>query len=176
MRSKRTFPRLPVQPVRGRVLVTNAAVTATEQLLPTYRGPDGDHEGIVFWCGREMGDATVITTAIAPDAKHSVGRVMCDQDAIEQVSDAAHALGLGVLAQVHSHPGPWTEHSEGDDYMVLMPFEGMLSLVVPHYARHGLLPLHSLGVHQFQDGRWVLLEAASVRAQITLAPCYLDLR
>jgi proteasome lid subunit RPN8/RPN11 len=169
-------PRLPSCLLRGRVLITHAALRGCEDLLPTYRGIDGDHEGIAFLCGRELGDVQLLTTAIAPRCDHGRRRVMCDESQIEDVVAVAHAHRLGVLAQVHSHPGPFTEHSEGDDEMVLMPFEGMLSIVVPHYARHRLQPVESLGVHQYQDGRWVTAEPASVAAAVTIIPGNVDLR
>jgi proteasome lid subunit RPN8/RPN11 len=169
-------PRLPVRPLRGRVLVTEAALRGCEDLLPTYRGPDGDHEGIAFLCGRELGGTQLLTTAIAPRCDHGRRHVMCDERQVEDVVALAHAHQLGVLAQVHSHPGPFTEHSEGDDEMVLMPFEGMISIVTPHYGRYGLRPLESLGVHQYQDGVWVMVEPVSVASAITVIPGSVDLR
>jgi proteasome lid subunit RPN8/RPN11 len=169
-------PRLPARPLRGRVLLTDAAVRGCEDLLPTYRGTDGDHEGIVFLCGRELGDIQLLTTAIAPRCDHGPRHVACDERQIEEVVAVAHAHRLGVLAQVHSHPGPFTEHSEGDDEMVLMPFERMVSIVVPHYAHHRLPPLENLGVHQYQDGRWVTVEPATVAAGIIVIPGDVDLR
>jgi len=62
---------------------------------------------------------------------------------------------LGVVAQVHSHPGDDTRHSQGDDELVLMPFEGMFSLVVGRYGAGGITLEAGVGLHQFQDGRWV---------------------
>jgi proteasome lid subunit RPN8/RPN11 len=169
-------PRLPVRPLCGSFLIAEAALRATERLLATYRGPDGDHEGLVFLCGRELGSTTLLTTAIAPDCEHEIGRVMCSLAEVQRVTERSHEAGLGVLAQVHSHPGAFSEHSRGDDHMVLMPFEGMLSVVVPHYARYGMRPLQNMGVHQHRDGRWVRVEPASVRTGIMLLPAALDLR
>jgi proteasome lid subunit RPN8/RPN11 len=63
--------------------------------------------------------------------------------------------GLAIIAQVHSHPGRDTRHSDGDDKLVLMPFEGMFSLVVADYGAGGLEPANGAGLHQYQDGRWV---------------------
>jgi hypothetical protein len=77
---------------------------------------------------------------------------------------------------VHSHPTGATGHSLGDDDMVFMPFERMLSIVVPEYARFGLLPLNSLGVHQYQEGRWVLCSRESVHANFVAVPTLQDLR
>jgi proteasome lid subunit RPN8/RPN11 len=162
--------------LRNRFLLTEAALAETERLLTTYRGADGDHEGLVFLCGREIASTTLLCMAVAPEAAHGRGRVVADQQAVGGVVIAARALGLGVLAQVHSHPGRVTYHSRGDDHMVLMPFEGMLSVVVPHYGHFGMRPLHGLGVHQFQDGRWRLTTESSIADNVTIIPGSVDLR
>jgi hypothetical protein len=57
-----------------------------------------------------------------------------------------------------------------------MPFEGTLSLIAPWYGRVGLHPLHGLGVHQYQDGHWVLIRPDSVRDHMRLLPSSIDLR
>jgi hypothetical protein len=56
---------------------------------------------------------------------------------------------------VHSHPGNDTRHSDGDDQLILMPYQGMFSLVVGDYGHGGHLQAESFGLHQFQEGRWV---------------------
>jgi proteasome lid subunit RPN8/RPN11 len=167
---------IPKGPIRGRFAVTDAAIVAAERLLPTFRGPDGDHEGIVFLLGFERPHETVFTGVVAPEAEHGRGRVFVSREGVLAASRAARAAGLAVLGQIHSHPESWAYHSSGDDTMVLMPFDDMLSLVVPHYARFGLRPLDGLGVHQFQDGRWVLCEPVSVRAALRILPSQIDLR
>ena len=45
--------------------------------------------------------------------------------------------GLELIGQVHSHPGRFVGHSDGDDERALMPYDGFLSIVVPHYGRRG---------------------------------------
>jgi len=164
--------------LQGRFLICEDAVTAVERFLPTFRGPDGDHEGLIFLAGRELSDAgvTLLTTALAPDCEHGPGHVMADEIAIRGVARAARSLGLAVLAQVHSHPGANTHHSEGDDRMILMPFEGMLSIVVPRYAHFGARPLHTLGVHQYQGQAWRPCTPASVHAGLIVIPAAVDLR
>jgi proteasome lid subunit RPN8/RPN11 len=166
----------PLGEIRGRFIFLQEAVFAVERFLPTYRGVDGDHEGIAFLCGFEVGETTIYTTALAPPAEHSRGRVWCREEHITVATQTARELGLGLLAQVHSHPGDGTGHSYGDDEMIFMPFDGMLSIVVPNYARFGLHPLDSLGVHQFQDGQWVLCRPDGVRNAISIAPAGVDLR
>jgi proteasome lid subunit RPN8/RPN11 len=172
----RPLRKLPSGALCGRFFFSAAALAATERLLPTYRGPDGDHEGIVFLLGRELGDLTVFTSALAPVAEHSPGRVFCGTEAISAAQRAARERHLGLLAQVHSHPGALTEHSEGDDELILMPFEGMLSLVVPHFGRFGMRPLATMGVHQYQSGRWVAIDAASAAESLIEVPAEVDLR
>jgi proteasome lid subunit RPN8/RPN11 len=172
----RPLRKLPSGTLGGRFLFSGGAIAAAERLLPTYRGPDGDHEGIVFLLGRELDDLTVFTSALAPVAEHSLGRVVCGTESVSAAQGAARARHLGILAQVHSHPGALTEHSEGDDELVLMPFEGMLSLVVPHYGRFGMRPLANLGVHQYQSGRWVSIDAHSAAEGLIEVPVEVDLR
>lgn len=169
-------PRLPTAALRGRFAVTEPALRECEQLLPTYRGVDGDHEGIVFLCGYELGDLQILTTAVAPNCDHGRGHVRCSERQIEEVVARAHASGLGVLAQVHTHPSGYTEHSVGDDEMVLMPYDGMLSIVVPFYARYRMRPLENLGIHQFQDGRWLAAERSTIASSIAVVPASVDLR
>ncbi|HLX35645.1 MAG TPA: hypothetical protein VKR30_10450 [Candidatus Limnocylindrales bacterium] len=168
--------RLPVRPLEGRFALSDAALSAAESLLPTFRGPDGDHEGLIYFLGVERPRDTLLVAAAAPDADHGPRWVRASQAAILAMTQEAHRNGLAVLSQLHSHPGGWTEHSVGDDDKVLMPFEGMLSFVAPHYGRFGLRPIDGLGVHQWQDGRWVACGRESIRDGIRVIPSKLDLR
>ncbi|HMJ35620.1 MAG TPA: hypothetical protein VK501_17050 [Baekduia sp.] len=168
--------RLPVRDLRGNFLITDSALDAAARLLPSYRGADGDHEGLVFLLGRETETLTIFTTALAPDADHGWGHVICDEAAVGSAARSARAHGLGILGQVHTHGRDATEHSIGDDTLIVMPFEGMLSIIAPWYGRVGLRPLKALGVHQFQDERWVLIHPASVRDRFRVIPDGIDLR
>jgi proteasome lid subunit RPN8/RPN11 len=87
----------------------------------------------------------------------------------------ARQHGLGILCQVHSHPGKDTRHSDGDDGLVLLPFEGMLSVVVPDFGI-GFKAVSQCGVHQFQKGRWVLCDPDSVARGVLIVPVEVDLR
>lgn len=176
MRRERSSLRLPTRRLRGQFAITEAALTAAERILPTYRGPDGDHEGIGFLLGFEFPSLTLFTSVLAPEADHGPGHVSCSRDQVLAASRAARGTGEAILGQLHSHPGPWTFHSEGDDDMVLMPFDGMLSIVAPRYGHFGLRPLDSLGVHQFQAGQWIVCEQQSLADQFHVLPTEIDLR
>jgi hypothetical protein len=171
--------KLPRAALRGRFFILESVVESLERLLPTYRGPDGSHEGIAFLFGRVLrANETMFLSAVAPNADHRRGYVRCSEQQVAEATAAVRelGLGLGLLAQVHTHPGEFSMHSVGDDTMILMPFEGMLSIVVPYYAHFGLRPLDSLGVHQFQDARWVLADRNSIRKNLLVVPNSLDVR
>lgn len=174
--SKKRKPRLPVRELRGEFVITDGALNAAGRLLPTFRGPDGDHEGLIFLLGYELGPLTLFTTALVPDARHGWGHVICGDEAVGAAGRAARGHGLGVLAQLHTHGSDWTEHSIGDDTLIVMPFEGMLSLIAPWYGRVGLRPLYGLGIHQYQDGTWVGIRPESVRENVRVVPDAIDLR
>ena len=91
---------------------------------------------------------------------------MAPAEEIGRLGRRARALGLAVVAQVHSHPGSDTRHSDGDDKLVLMPHEGMLSLVVAHYGSGPLRPDQGAGFHQYQNGRWVQIQTSDADALI----------
>lgn len=147
---------LPTGPARGRLLVAECVLAPTRAALQASSGSDGRrHEGVVLWLGRVQDTATLVLAAITPPAVTSPGRVHLDEHTVGAVARTARAHGLGVVAQVHSHPGEDTRHSDGDDQLVLMPFEGMFSLVVASYGTGALDPDQGLGLHQHQDGRWV---------------------
>jgi hypothetical protein len=168
---------LPRGELRGQLLICEGAWRQAQRLLPTFRGPDGDHEGMVFLFGRLLdADTAIVTTALAPNADHGPGHVICTEQAVLAASRAGRAAGVVLVAQLHSHPRGRTEHSPGDDHLIVMPFDRMISIVAPHYGRTGLEPVHSLGVHQFQGGQWVLASPASVRARVRLLPDGMDLR
>lgn len=167
---------IPVAPLQGRFAILDCVVEALERLLPTYRGPDGSHEGIALLSGVELLHFTLFTAALFPEADHRVAYVRCSEAQFATASSVARHSGLGVLSQVHTHPAESAVHSLGDDDMVRPRFETMLSIVVPFYGRHGLRPLHNLGVHQLQNGVWVLAEPESVRQNLIIVPTSMDLR
>jgi hypothetical protein len=173
---RRIVPRLPQAPLRGEFLISASAISETERLLPSYRDFSSDHEGIVFLLGQQLDELTILTTALAPEAHTTPGSVSCSPAQMAGAIEAAREAGLALLAQAHSHPSDWIEHSLGDDSMIFMPYEGMLSLIAPWYGRVGMLPLQNIGVHQYQDRRWVRAEPRSVADAVTIIPDSLDLR
>lgn len=169
---------LPVADLRGSYTVTGRVIAITVRGLADVarRGRrDGGHEGLVFWAGLERADGADFTAAIVPETQHSYGRVIASREAVGAAAREARSLNLGLLAQVHSHPGTDTRHSDGDDQLVLMPFEGMLSLVAPNFGV-GVRSLHDFSVHQYQGRRWVLCRPESVRTNLSVVHLAMDPR
>jgi hypothetical protein len=173
----RTRP-LPTGPIIGEFIVAQHLVPATRDALVEFALgglEDGGHEGLVLWAGRELGAVTVYVTVIVPRAEHGPQGVHVTREGVGDAARAARERRLGILAQVHSHPGPDGRHSDGDDDLVMMPFSGMLSIVAPHYGRD-FRHITDCAVHQYQQGRWVWCDPESVARNIILAPVTLDTR
>jgi hypothetical protein len=173
----RTRP-LPVGELQGSFLLAQPIIGGTREALIAFALAgirDGGHEGMVFWAGREAAGSTLFLQTIVPNAAHSDQRVLASAQAVGDAARIARGNGLGILCQIHSHPGGDARHSEGDDELVLLPFEGMLSIVVPDF---GLLfnSLKDACVHQFQNAEWVLCSAESVASNVIIVPSLVDLR
>jgi hypothetical protein len=167
----RTKP-LPESNLRGRFLVTEEVVQSTGRALRSFHGRTRRHEGIVYWAGIETPGETIFLHALIPVADHTWGSVFVDKSEVGRMQRVSRALGLGLLCQVHSHPGLDARHSDGDDDLVLLPFEGMLSIVAPHYGDQ--FGLDTAFIHQFQDHQWTLCRSAA--DSIVVAKAVTDLR
>ena len=153
----RTKP-LPQAAANGHLIVTEAVATATVRILQASGDENGPHEGLAWWLGRNIDADTLVLAVHAPETDSGPTWVFVDEAATGIASRAARKLDLGVIAQVHSHPGDDTRHSDGDDDLIVLPYEGMFSLVVPRYGTGSIRPEHGAGLHQFQAGRWVQVD------------------
>ena len=151
---------LPLAPARGHLIVPESVSISTTTALRGFEGPDGSHEGIAFWAGRQVGDDQIVAAVVVPQAEHGRQFVRVSADQIGEVAYQARMRRLVVLAQVHSHPGLDTRHSDADDDLVLMAHEGMFSIVVGRYGEGGITPELGAGLHQFQNGRWTQVSDA----------------
>ena len=159
---------LPRGLLRDRYWMSDGLIAETRRALLTFyeagRG-DGGHEGICFWAGIEGPDVTRLEAVILPVARHEPLGVFVSAVDFANAAEEAHGMGMGILAQVHSHPDADTRHSDGDDELVVMPFENMLSIVAPFYGRT-VRSISNFSVHQFQDHRWVLCSGESVLSNL----------
>jgi proteasome lid subunit RPN8/RPN11 len=163
---------LPVSLAIGRLIVAEQCLIPTLSRLKSSQGSDGtSHEGLVFWLGRTVGTSTLVLSVGAPKLESTPGSVRANEDEVGQIARSARAHMLGVVAQVHSHPGFDTRHSDGDDKLVFMPFHGMFSLVVADYGNGGLTLEDGVGLHQYQRNRWVQIKDPSA---IIIVPSFME--
>jgi proteasome lid subunit RPN8/RPN11 len=155
----RTRP-LPRGPAVGKLLVPENVLTRTRALLRAAGTRHAPHEGLVWWLGRHVDRDTIVLACHAPACESGRQYVRADAAATGAAARAARGLRLGVVAQVHSHPGTDTRHSDGDDDLILMPYEDMFSLVVADYGNGSLLPEEGAGLHQLQNGHWIQIDSA----------------
>jgi proteasome lid subunit RPN8/RPN11 len=148
----------------------------SEQVFRSTRGLFRRHEGIVYWVGRQCRGDWVVTTCVAPRAHTTPGSFRTSAGANAAVVTAINAAGLELVAQAHSHPGEFIDHSDGDSCGALMPYEGFVSIVVPNYGSEALWPLTRCGVHRFESGKFHRLSTDEVTKTFRLIPSFIDLR
>ncbi len=147
---------------RGRLIIPASVAEQTLAALQQFHGPEGSHEGLVYWVGRRAGADTLVLGALVPAADHGPQRVLVGEREVGRMSRRARSFGLAIAAQVHSHPG--------DDTLILMLYEGMFSLVVARYGRGAIAPAGGAGLHQYQDRRWVQVPATYSDALVLVPP------
>lgn len=158
-----------------RLLLAHAIVPEIATILRSYGGNEA-HEGAVYLGGVETAHQSVALLAIAPIATTIRGSFRTDLAANTAVVSTLATCGLTLIGQVHSHPGDWVDHSDGDDRGALVKFEGYWSVVVPTFARRGLLPLTRCGIHLYGQGRFARLTDTAVDARVRVIPQSVDLR
>lgn len=155
--------------------IPEAALLETERLLRTYGGAE-DHEGIVYWGGVESPRGSVVVSAVGPEASTTWGSFRTDFEANTDLVNVLAQLELTLVGQVHSHPGEWVDHSDGDDSGAIVRFAGFWSLVVPHFASEGMRPVSTVGVHLFADGVFRRLTPRALSTRVRVLPTAVDLR
>jgi hypothetical protein len=134
------------------------------------------HEGVAYWAGQRVAGGVVLTTCIAPAATTTRGSFETSARANAEVIAYLGSAKLELIAQVHSHPGDFVGHSDGDDRRALMPYEGYLSVVVPHYGREGMRPLTKCGVHIFERSKFRRLSEDEIDSRFRVSDGFVDFR
>ena len=161
------------------IIVPEQVCEATTRGLRSH-GPQGtDHEGVVIWAGvtiENMG-AKFVTSCIVPEADTSPGSFDITPAADARVVQTINEYDLSGIGLLHSHPGPNTDHSRGDEKDAGLVFDGYYSIVVPNYGTDGVRPLTQCGVHRYEQGRFRRLSNDIVEQQfvtIPSLPTYID--
>ena len=171
---KRKQPYAPPPPPR--VVLHESVLPSSLSWLREAHDERSAHEGIIYWAGKSFGTHWIVTTCIAPQATTTRGSFMTSAVSNAEVISFLASQELELFAQVHSHPGEWVDHSDGDSEGAFMPYQHFLSIVAPRYGQAGIWPLTQCGVHRFEAGRFRRLANVEVNATFSLVAAAKDLR
>ena len=138
-------------------IISEQVIKYTEQVLLEYASMKPSNEGLVYWGGCVDKNTITISTVIAPKTESSSGRVSTSYKSNFDFVIALNEREIIEIAQVHSHPGSWVDHSDGDSEWAPFKSEGLISIVVPNYGSKGMLPLTRCGVHRYSNEKFIRL-------------------
>jgi len=146
------------------------AIEYTDQILKEYADLTPSNEGLVYWAGILKNNHYIVKAVIAPETDSDYGRVSTSHKSNLNFVLALNELDLIQLAQVHSHPGSWVDHSDGDDTYAAFKIEGLVSIVVPEYSIRGLIPLTQCGIHRYFNSDFHRLSDKYVQRHLVINP------
>jgi len=149
-------------------IVPNSIIRNTEKVLSEYGDMTPSNEGLVYWGGVINGKIINISIVIAPKTESNFGRVSTSNRSNFDVVKTLIKNKAIEIAQVHSHPSDWVDHSEGDDLWASFKIEGLVSIVVPNYCKYGMLPLMNCGVHRYINGNFIRLSKKYITSHFRL--------
>lgn len=161
---RRPPPPSPYRPTGRLLLVPLSVLQETVRKLQSV----GSLEACCLWLGGRSEDGTErVEAVVVPKQVNRLLNYAVDSFAMKAANAVAKQSGWTLIANVHSHPGSDTEHSEYDD--IMMPSRKALSVVVPH---HGRWPAenwpHGYGVHEFVEDYWHLLNPRQVDQRVKI--------
>lgn len=146
------------------------------KLLDTFDESPRDVERVAYLDGLRLRDGEgVVTTVVVPDATLNAGWYQVSADAVMQAGSHMFTHGLVRLAQVHTHPTDWVDHSSTDDRIAYSQRPGAISIVLPDHARRRPRPADG-GVHVRTSSGWRRLSASAAADTVGLVPSFLDFR
>jgi len=160
----------------GVLWLPTQALEITISVLRQYQR----QEAACFWYGlRDGTDNGFVKAVIAPFQLNRRGNYRIPSASISAVSSATRPAGWVCLAQVHSHPGSFVEHSSYDDENASS--QRILSVVIPNYGLWSVPWPAGIGVHECQNEYWHQLSDfdAAQRIQLKSEPetvTFIDLR
>lgn len=149
-------------------VINRKVIDDTCMVLDDYRNLNPSNEGLVYWAGIRDGDCSFVKMVFAPDAISEERRIVTSHASNAQYVKQLATSGFVHIGQVHSHPGRYVDHSEGDDEWTPFKRPGLISIVVESYGRLGMLPLKNCGVHKFVDNEFVRVNETYIKERFTI--------
>jgi hypothetical protein len=139
--------------------IPNNIINLTEKYLKEYSKIQDGNEGLVYWAGIKKESQYIIRMVIIPKLITESQRVIVTPKANLELIRTLSNYSYTHLAQVHSHPGNWVDHSIGDDIYAAFKYRGLISIVVPNYCKDGMLPLINNGIHRHEKNSFIRLSS-----------------
>lgn len=112
----------------------------------------GRSECVVYWLAMQSQPLEVVQV-VHPVHTASVFGYVVDDAWLTRFSFSLADGGLTAIAQLHTHPSCFVDHSDTDDEFVLVPSAGFVSIVVPDFARY--FTRSRCGIHVLEpSGLW----------------------
>lgn len=157
----RPLPKRPYRPTDHQLHVPVVALTTTIDLLrAVHRVETG-----VLWYGPADHHGGTVAYVVAPPQSMSWGNYHISAHALATLVQRLPD-GWRPLAQIHSHPGHCVQHSRYDDEMTSS--RRALSLVFPCYGSITEPFPRGIGIHEWQDGYWYLLDLEDATRRVVL--------
>jgi len=161
----RRKPTEPYRRPRAVLWLPKQALDVTISTLRKYR----HLEAACFWYGlRDEAENEFVKAVIAPFQLNRWGSYHIPSTSISAISAATRTRGWVCLAQVHSHPGAFVEHSRYDDENA--GSQRILSVVIPKYGRWRRRWPNGVGVHECQNAYWHKLSDSDAALRIQIEP------
>lgn len=151
-----------------------------ERMLDAFAQETRDVERVAYLDGVLVGskngvETGVVTTLTFPNADLYPGYFSVTPEAMSEAGEHLHEHNLCRLAQVHTHPGSWTGHSEWDDRRAYSQWPGAISIVLPSHARFRP-QLKDAGVHLRTEDAWQEVAPDHVSQYLQIVSATLDFR
>lgn len=153
-----------------KVLIAQDLVTRTVEALRSFG--QNRCEGLVLWLGTSSGNEARISNAWVPPqtpirSESGVG-YMVSGETLTEISRECRRKGVGLVAQVHSHPGR-AYHSDADDRYAVVTTNGGFSLVVPNFG-DGPARIAAWAVYRLKGSDWAEMTLREVAATFIVDP------
>lgn len=120
--------------------------------------------GMFFYGDRDVKGDTLVRAIVVPRQRNHWGNYHVSAAAMQAVAKATQHTEWVNIAQLHTHPGAWVEHSTYDDRVANSV--RAVSIVIPWYGRHAASWPTRLGVHEWHNGYWHKLERVDAERRI----------
>lgn len=110
-------------------------------------------EQVAFLEGIKTPDCSVVLAFVVPDSILKPGNYSIPVDSVLKCAQFMRTHKLMRVAQLHTHPSTFVDHSPYDDENAYSHRDGAFSLVIPDYGRRGF-NIDEIGFHVCTAGVW----------------------